>query len=130
MVQANINSRLQMVKTSSMPQWALLWAIKYTAKCAARHQAKHPGPPRTVLFPNNQIWDLVMELKGRHLSLGLRRGRFWRELFGISRWSFSPSFHKPFFFFKVYFWDRERQSMNGGGAEREGDTESETGSRL
>ena len=30
----------------------------------------------------------------------------------------------------IYFWDRERQSMNGGGAEREGDTESETGSRL
>ena len=25
----------------------------------------------------------------------------------------------------IYFWDRERQSMNGGGAEREGDTESE-----
>ena len=42
-----------------------------------------------------------------------------------------------FFFIKnffsnvfIYFWDRERQSMNGGGAEREGDTESETGSRL
>ena len=34
------------------------------------------------------------------------------------------------FFFNVYFWDRERQSMNGRGAEREGDTESETGSRL
>ena len=30
----------------------------------------------------------------------------------------------------IYFWDRERQSMNGGGAEREGHTESETGSRL
>ena len=30
--------------------------------------------------------------------------------------------------FFIYFWDRERQSMNGGGAEREGDTESETGS--
>ena len=30
----------------------------------------------------------------------------------------------------IYFWDRERQSMNGGGAKREGDTESETGSRL
>ena len=29
-----------------------------------------------------------------------------------------------------YFWDRERQSMNGGGAEREGDTEPETGPRL
>uniref|UniRef100_A0ABI7WNL5 non-specific serine/threonine protein kinase n=1 Tax=Felis catus TaxID=9685 RepID=A0ABI7WNL5_FELCA len=26
--------------------------------------------------------------------------------------------------------ERERQSTNGGGAEREGDTESETGSRL
>ena len=37
-----------------------------------------------------------------------------------------------FFYFStfIYFGDRERQSMNGGGAEREGDTESETGSRL
>ena len=36
-----------------------------------------------------------------------------------------------FLFFNVYlFWDRERQSMSGGGSEREGDTESETGSRL
>ena len=36
------------------------------------------------------------------------------------------------FFFPtfIYFWLRERQSMNRGGAEREGDTESETGSRL
>ena len=32
--------------------------------------------------------------------------------------------------FFIYFWDTERQSMNGGGAEREGDTELETGSRL
>ena len=30
----------------------------------------------------------------------------------------------------IYFTDRERQSMNGGGGEREGDTESEGGSRL
>ena len=35
-----------------------------------------------------------------------------------------------FFLTFVYFWDRERQSMNGGGSEREEDTESETGSRL
>ena len=36
------------------------------------------------------------------------------------------------FFFStfIYFWDRERQSMNGGGSEREEDTESEAGSRL
>ena len=39
--------------------------------------------------------------------------------------------HGGFFFSTfIYFWERERQSMNGGGAEREGDTESETGSRL
>ena len=30
----------------------------------------------------------------------------------------------------MFIFDRERQSMNRGGAEREGDTESETGSRL
>ena len=35
-----------------------------------------------------------------------------------------------FFSTFIHFWDRERQSMNGGGAEREADTESETGSRL
>ena len=40
------------------------------------------------------------------------------------------SFFFIFFSTFIYFWDRERQSMNGGGAEREGDTESETGSRL
>ena len=27
----------------------------------------------------------------------------------------------------IYFWDREKQGMNGGGAEREGDPESEAG---
>ena len=40
------------------------------------------------------------------------------------------TFKNFFSTFFIYFWDRERQSMNGGGAEREGDTESETGSRL
>ena len=32
----------------------------------------------------------------------------------------------------IYFWqrERERQSMSGGGAEREGDTKWEAGSRL
>ena len=35
-------------------------------------------------------------------------------------------------FFNVYLFlrERERQSSSGGGAEREGDTESEAGSRL
>ena len=35
-----------------------------------------------------------------------------------------------FFLMFIYFWDRERQSMSREGAEREGDTESEAGSRL
>ena len=30
----------------------------------------------------------------------------------------------------IYFWDRERHSMSREGAEREGDTESQAGSRL
>ena len=45
--------------------------------------------------------------------------------------------HNCFFFFVfkkklmfIYFWERQRQSVNRGGAEREGDTESEAGSRL
>ena len=33
-------------------------------------------------------------------------------------------------FVNAYLFLRQRQSMNGGGSEREGDTESETGSRL
>ena len=35
-----------------------------------------------------------------------------------------------FFSTFIYFWDRERQSMNRGGAEREGDTVLEAGFRL
>ena len=33
-------------------------------------------------------------------------------------------------FFNVYLFLRQRESTNGGGAERKGDTESEAGSRL
>ena len=35
-----------------------------------------------------------------------------------------------YFIFNVYLLLRERQSMSGGGAQREGDTESKEGSRL
>ena len=55
---------------------------------------------------------------------------FWGKLFVLVL-SFESSFFFNFFFLTfIYFGDRERQSMNGGGAEREGDTESEAGSRL
>ena len=39
-------------------------------------------------------------------------------------------FKKKFFNVYLFLRDRERQSMRKGGAEREGDTESEAGSRL
>ena len=38
-----------------------------------------------------------------------------------------------YLFFKkclIFIFERERQSVNGGGVEREGETESEVGSRL
>ena len=51
--------------------------------------------------------------------------------FGTSfQWNHKVCTFIYFFSTFIYFWDRERQRMNGGGAEREGDTESETGSRL
>ena len=48
----------------------------------------------------------------------------WETLLG------SISFFFFFFFQRLFIFGTERKSMNGGGAEREGDTESETGSRL
>ena len=55
-------------------------------------------------------------------SVGIREG-FLEE--AVSEWFFFF-----LFFFNVYLFLGQRQSMNGGGAEREGDTESEAGSRL
>ena len=63
---------------------------------------------------------LPSRVTGVH-SQGLNNNIFFRFVY------FLNFFFSTFF---IYFWDRERQSMNGGGAEREGDTESETGSRL
>ena len=63
------------------------------------------------------------------------RGGPKQNCLGINAAFPSVTFLLYLFFFNffstfIYFWDRERQSMNGRGAEREGDTESETGSRL
>ena len=52
-------------------------------------------------------------------------------LFVLSTLRYIKNFFFLIFFSTfIYFWDRERQSMNGGGAVRAGDTESETDSRL
>ena len=37
---------------------------------------------------------------------------------------------KKNFLMFIYFWEREKQSVSKGGTKREGDTESEAGSRL
>ena len=39
-------------------------------------------------------------------------------------------FFLKFFLMFIYFWGKERQSVSWGGAEREGDTDSEAGTRL
>ena len=44
--------------------------------------------------------------------------------------TFSIGFKLKKFFLNVYLFLRQRQSVSGGGAESEGDPESETGSRL
>ena len=38
--------------------------------------------------------------------------------------------NKFYVFYILFIFDRKRQSTSGGGTEREGDTESEAGSRL
>ena len=75
-----------------------------------------------------EISDKACEGLTQGLEPGGQRGPRGVLLCSSPR-AFPLLFLKKIFFFNVYFWDRERQSMNGGGAEREGDTESETGSR-
>ena len=71
------------------------------------------------------LLHLLFFAPGSNLLEDLRPGPFYTHE------RVYPYFFFLFFFSKfIYFWERERQSMNGGGAEREGDTESETGSRL
>ena len=61
------------------------------------------------LTHKNKILDKYLSMKTEQQNLGLEDVLF-------------------FFLVFVYFWDRE--SVNGGGAEREEDIESEVGSRL
>ena len=74
------------------------------------------------LISDLQLADRPASVTGTYLP--------WRqeaETFG----RFNNSGFFFFFFLNVYFiFETGRDSMNGGGSEREGDTESETGSRL
>ena len=53
-----------------------------------------------------------------------KAGKFTKKL------SHTLFFFKFFFNVFIYFWERQRQNASGLGSEREGDTESEGGSRL
>ena len=48
----------------------------------------------------------------------------------LTNWATQVPHNFFFFLMFIYFWRRERQSVSRGGSEREGDTESEAGSRL
>ena len=67
-----------------------------------------------VIFPKQIICPIYM------LSVKAWCSIYW--------WRNSFSF--IFFLTFIYFWERDRQSVSGGGAEIKGDTESEAGSRL
>ena len=82
---------------------------------SCQHRARH-GARTHELWDHDLSWSWMLNLLS-HLGAPI-------HLFFILQF-----FFKFFFSTFIYFWDRERQSMNGGGAEREGDTESEAGSR-
>ena len=65
-------------------------------------------------------------------SAGGRRPAWFRPLVLGGSLFLQPLFFYFLFFFNIYLFLRlrQRQSMSGGGAGREGDTGSETGSRL
>ena len=46
------------------------------------------------------------------------------------RWPIMPRWPRGLYFFLMFIIERQTRSMRGGGAEREGDTESEASSRL
>ena len=94
---------------------------------------------------SHPFWERESELERRRrrqrekipsrlllVSKGLNLGFMsWAKIGCLTNWATQASPGGKIFFFNfltfIYFW--ERQTMNGGGAEREGDTESETGSR-
>ena len=70
------------------------------------------------------VWDV-----GCRPSLG-SDGKAWRASGESPRALNKESFFFNFVFFFEYLFIFERQRVSGGGTEREGDTESEAGSRL
>ena len=76
------------------------------------------------------FWCILMKTDSHSKSLTLTRcGYMQDQRYGIHKLTLLLFLKFPFLMF-IYFWHSERQSLSWEGAEREGDTESEAGSRL
>ena len=102
-----------------------------------RNQLHNFRPPSPPSWPFVQLWKVDLSKRTQDethcrdccVQTELTCDLGWPLVWAAASLSIH-SFIQIFFSKFIYFWDRERQSMNGGGSEREGDTESETGSRL
>ena len=112
------------VQTCALPIWITL--INDTIK---------PGELCECLSKTLNQGSCILYSSLHFLSCGYSTNSWWWKALRVLGWAWvlllGPMYRILFFFLMfIYFWDRERQSMKRGGAEREGDTESETGSRL
>ena len=77
----------------------------------------------------SRLWAVSTE-PDAGLELMNREIMTWAEVRCSTNWATQVPLLSSFFFHVFYLFLGQRESMNGGGAEREGDTESEAGSRL
>ena len=85
-----------------------------------------------MLLPGQVEWVSTLDLIISFLDIYPRVLvlRIWlQDPWGLLR-SFYGVFKKKFFFLIFIIFERERERASGEGAQREGDTESEAGSRL
>ena len=82
----------------------------------AEERAEGNGPKPQQKGTRLDIQEKILVAHGQGINEGCLWGSFFKKLL--------------FLFFNVYLFLRERQSTSRGGAEREGDTESEAGSSL
>ena len=93
----------------------------------ADHSTPSIGP---TMHPPNLSLTLVPGRDSGGLKLGQRSAWVGQHRGDISRLTFYLCVLKKIFFKCLFTFETERDRVREGGAEREGDTESETGSRL
>ena len=103
----------------------VVWEVGVITKSSKVHMPSHfSDHSNGILFP--QFHCFLTRLLGTHAQKGdtksMGLGSCERDV-----WTLREIIY---IFLNVYLFLRQRESMNRGGAEREGDTESETGSGL